>query len=55
MVTFHWNVFVKGNAQFIFLYNPQKSSVNISLMKILKITVTKKVIVRFNNIGEGNF
>ena len=34
-----------GNAQFIFLCNPQKSSVNVCLMKILKSTVTKKVIV----------
>ena len=33
---------IKGNAQFIFLCNPQKSSVNVCLMKILKITATKK-------------
>ena len=33
---------VKGNAQFIFLCNPQKSSANVCLMKILKSTVTKK-------------
>ena len=30
------------NVQFFFLWNPQKSSLNICLMKILKITVTKK-------------
>ena len=32
----------KGRAQFIFLCNPPKSSVNVCLMKILKGTVTKK-------------
>ena len=32
----------KGNAQFIFLCNPQKSSVNVFLIKILIRTVTKK-------------
>ena len=32
----------KGNTEFIFLCNPQKSSVNVCLMKILKSTVTKK-------------
>ena len=45
-----WNAFAKinqlrsfkGNAQFIFLCNPKKSSVNACLMKILKSTVTKK-------------
>ena len=48
--------FVKGNAQFIiFLCNPQKSSVNVCLMKILKSTVTKKVIVCFYDLGEENF
>ena len=41
-------VVVKGNAQFIFLYNPQKSLVNVCLIKILKRSVTKKVIVCFN-------
>ena len=45
----------KGNAQFIFLCNPQKSSVNVFLMKILKSTVTIKVIVCLNNLGEENF
>ena len=35
----------KGNAQFIFLCNPRKSSFNVFLMNILKSTVTKKVIV----------
>ena len=46
---------VKGNAQFIFPCNPQKSSVNVRLMKILKNTVTKKVIVCFYNLGEEIF
>ena len=32
----------KGNGQFIFLCNPQKSLVNVCLMKNLKSTVTKK-------------
>ena len=45
---------IKGNSQFIFLCNPQKSSVNICLMKILKSTFTKKVIVCFYNLGEEN-
>ena len=44
----------KGNAQFIFLCNPP-SSVNACLMKILKSTVTKKVIVCFYNVGDENF
>ena len=38
---------LNGNADFIFLCNPQKSSVNACFMKILKSTVTKKVIVCF--------
>ena len=42
----------KGNAQFLFLCNPQKSSVNVCPMKILKSTITKKVIVCFYNLGE---
>ena len=46
---------VKGNAQFMFLCHPQKSLVNVCLKKILKCTVTKKVIVCFNNLGEKNF
>ena len=46
---------LKGNAQFILLYNPQKSSINVCLMEILKSTVTKKVIVGFYNLGEENF
>ena len=45
----------KGNAQFIFLCKPQKSSVNVCLMKMLKSTVTKKVIACFYNLGEGKF
>ena len=36
---------VRGNAQFIFLCNPQKSSANVCLMNILKSNVAKKVIV----------
>ena len=48
-------IYIKENAQFIFLCNPQKSSVNVCLMKILKRTVTKKVIVCFYNFGEENF
>ena len=43
------------NAQFIYLCNPQKTSVNVCLMKILKSTGTKKLIVCFNNLGEENF
>ena len=46
---------IKGSVQFIFLCNPQKSSVNVCLMKILKSTVTKKVIVCFYDLGEENF
>ena len=49
-----WKMF-KGNAQFILLCNPQKSSVNVCLTKILKSAVTKKVIVWFYNFGEENF
>ena len=46
----------KGNAKFIFLFNPQISSLNVCLIKILKSTVTqKKIIVRFNNLREENF
>ena len=45
----------KGNVQFMFLCNPQKSLVNVCLMKILKRTVPKKVIVSFYNLGEENF
>ena len=45
----------KGNVRFMFLCNPQKSLVNVCLMKILKSTVTKKVIVCFYNLGEENF
>ena len=33
----------------------QKLSVNVYLMKILKSIVTKKVIARFNNLGEEKF
>ena len=45
----------KGNAQFIFLCNLQKSSVNVCHMKKSKSTVTKKVTVCFYNICEENF
>ena len=45
----------KGNAQFIFLCNLQKSLLNFCLIMILKSTVTKKVIMGFNNLGEENF
>ena len=33
---------VKGNAQFIFLCNPQKSSVNVCLMNLIKKHCHKK-------------
>ena len=36
---------LKGNAQFIFLCMPQKSSVNVCLMKILKSTVSFYLIL----------
>ena len=49
------NLPVKGNAQFIFLCNPPKPSVNVFLMKILKSIFTKKIIVCFYNLGEENF
>ena len=45
----------KGKVQFIFLCNPQQSSANVCLMKKLKSTVTKKVIVCFYNFCEENF
>ena len=45
----------KGNAQFIFLCNLQKSLFNFCLIMILKSNVTKKVIMGFNNLGEENF
>ena len=43
---------VKGNMQFLLLCNPQKSLVNVCFMKILKSTVTKKVIACFYSLGE---
>ena len=46
---------LKENAQFIFLCNPQKASVNVSLKKILKNAVHKKVIAYFYTLGEENF
>ena len=39
----------------MFFCNPQKSSVTVCLMKILKSTIPKKVIVCFYNLGEENF
>ena len=45
----------KRSTQLICLCISQNSSFNVCLMKIIKITVTKKVIVRFNNLGEENF
>ena len=46
---------IKKDAQFIVLHNPPKSLINVCLMKILKSTVTKKVVVCFYNLGEENF
>ena len=46
---------LKETRKFIFLCNSEKSSVNVYLMKILKSTVTKKVIVCFHRLGEENF
>ena len=45
----------KGNAEFAFLCNPPKSSINVCLVKILKDNVTNKLIERFYNLGEENF
>ena len=45
---------LKGNAEVMFLCNPKKSSVNVCLMKILKDTVTKKVILCLDNLDEKN-
>ena len=45
----------KGNAQFIFLCNSQKLSVNVCPMKKLKSTLIEKVIVCLYNLGEKNF
>ena len=39
-----WNsAKVKGNAQFLFLCNPEKSSVNIYFIKIIKKDCHKKI------------
>ena len=46
---------VKGNMLFLILCNPKKSLVNVCLMKILKSTVTKKVIACFYSLGEESF
>ena len=40
---------------FIFLCQPQKLSVNVCFMKILKSTDTKKVILFFYNLDDENF
>ena len=44
---FKWQcrIYIKWNTQFIFLCDPQKSSVNVCLMKILTRTARKKEIV----------
>ena len=47
-------MYFKGNRQFIFLCDPQKSSINVSLMKILKSTITKKVTACFYKLSEEN-
>ena len=47
--------FLHGNAQFTFLCNPQKSSVNVCLVKILKSAITKKRNCMFFRTGEENF
>ena len=39
----------------MFLCNSQKASVNVCFMKILKNTVTEKVIACFYNLGEESF
>ena len=52
------NANYKGKAHFIFLCDPQKSSrssANVCLMKKLKSTVIKKVIVCFCHFCEENF
>ena len=46
---------LKENAQFIFLCNPQKASVNVCLKKILKNNALKIVIAYFYTLGEENF
>ena len=45
---------LKRNVQFIFLCDPHKSSANVSFMKILKSTVTKKTKC-FYDLVEGKF
>ena len=47
-------MFFKGNAQFLFLCNPKKSSVNVCLMKNIEKHCQKKVNVCFYNLGEEN-
>ena len=44
-----------GNAQFIFLCNLQKSSINVCLIKLLKKHCHEKVTVCVYNLGEQNF
>ena len=56
LIDYETNKKVRGNAQFIFLFNPKKSSVNVCLMKILKSTVTKNVVVCiYNFCNISNF
>ena len=43
---------LQGNAQFIFLCDPQKSLVNVSFMKILKSTITKKTKCFYDLVEE---
>ena len=46
----------EGNAKFISLCNPPKSSVNVSLIKLLKKKSShKKVIICFHNLSEERF
>ena len=49
------NFIFKGNAQFIFLCNPQKSSVNVWIMKISKSTVRKKKLFLFISYVKKTF
>ena len=53
--TFWKNSFYERNAQFVFLCNPPKSSVNVCIMKIFKNSGTNKVIACCKNSGEESF
>ena len=48
-----WKLKLKGKAQFIFLCNPQNSSVNVCLIKKIKKHCHKKVIVCLNNFWKN--